>query len=209
MRSKKVHVVTGAPVCEVGCCQRRGELHGRLRQERCAGVRRVRGKNGTGRPAFGMVLREHLLRVRMRGAAHALPATRPSRESRAGRNTRRRALPLAYCFQTLPQQLLSSGLEDAGAVVGVSSPGASDAGRGEARLAHSTSAPWQGGAKRLSASCIDRPVSSRLDTIALALAWKSTLTMVALNKRPLWGMPPPAWKAEVSPAQRARPGSSA
>src|SRR5829696_8963543 len=148
MRSKQVHVVSGASVCEVGRYQRRGELYGRLRQERRAGVRRVREENGTGRPAFGMALREHLLRVRMRGAAHALAPTRPSRE-RAGRNTRRRALPLAYCFQTLPQQLLSSGLEDDGAVVGVSSPGASDAGRGEARLAHSTSAPWQGGAKRL------------------------------------------------------------
>src|SRR5215210_3508717 len=108
MRSKQVHVVSGAPVCEVGRYQRRGELHGRLRQERRAGMRRVREENGTGRPAFGMALREHLLRVRVRGTAHPLPATRPFRGRRADRSTRRRATPLAYPLR-LGQRRWSNG----------------------------------------------------------------------------------------------------
>src|SRR5215218_5469490 len=71
-------------------------VNGRLRQERRAGVRSVRGENGTRRSAFGMVLREHLLRVRVRGAAHACGPARSFRGGRAVRDAGRRASPLAH-----------------------------------------------------------------------------------------------------------------
>jgi hypothetical protein len=106
-----VHVVTGAPVCEVGRYQRRGEWHGRLRQECSAGVRRVRGENGARRSAFGVVLREHLLRVRVRSATHSIPTTRPFRDGRTGRDTSRRAPPLAYFSNRYPFRASTSVLD--------------------------------------------------------------------------------------------------
>src|SRR5215210_6333400 len=108
MRSKKVHVVTGSPACEVGRYQRRGEWHGRLRQGRCAGVRRVWREDGTRRSALGMALREHLLRVRVWGPTHALTSARPCKDAQTGRNTRRRALSLECRFQTLRILLVAS-----------------------------------------------------------------------------------------------------
>ena len=58
-------------------------------------MRRVRGEDRARRSALGVELWEHLFRLRVWGAAYALPATRPSRGGQAGRETRRAAPPLA------------------------------------------------------------------------------------------------------------------
>ena len=68
--------------------------HGRLFCECCAVVRGVRREDGPGRSAFGVALREDLLRVRVRCAPHALGQTRARRSERANRDGCSGVLPL-------------------------------------------------------------------------------------------------------------------
>src|SRR5215203_2526156 len=60
---------------------------GRFRQEHRTAVRRVWGEDRARRPGLGMELREHLVRVRVRGAAYALEPAGPPGGGRAGRAT--------------------------------------------------------------------------------------------------------------------------